>query len=886
MSALAAVVALTAMAVLASSVTAITPVGPKPLSASLLTTSQQKILASGSIKALVTAHGSGRVKVKVSATAAGKRTRLTRRRTIHFTQPRDRKVSLKLTKAGAMAIATCSPVTLTLRARPEGAFAQAADKISAVNIADLDLDSPACASQSSGSGGNGGGDGGGGFVGDEPVGGASPGPSISNGDRCDWLDTANCLYPWPNDFFTTADASTPTGRKLNLNLSSMPSNKAGVPIVPTDYNVADGFSPGNMIITKVPGLDNQTAFDNSGLVPITDMARYADPEQAAVVINADTGQRQPIWAEIDSNPSNPADRTLIIRPAKNFDEGGHYIVALRNLKDAAGNPIEPNLGFRVYRDRLITPQSTIEARRPHMEAIIHTLQAAGVKRMNLYSAWDFTVASRQTLTERARSMRDNAFAQLGDTNLSDMQVQGNSPAFSVTSNTDPGNANIAREVKGTVTVPCYLNLPGCPTGSTFNLGSNGLPAQLYPTNTISANFQCEIPKSASAANPSRISLYGHGLLGSASEVSGGNVEAMANEHNITECATDWIGFSTGDIPSVLLILQDVNNFPKLADRTQQGFLDFMFLGRALIHPSGLKTDAAFQDAGQPLIDTSHLYYDGNSQGGILGGALTALAPDFNRAVLGVPAMNYSTLLERSTDFAPYANGEFTATLCDAAGIPPDACAALPDDSPFGLYDNYPDELERPLIFSLMQLLWDRGEPDGYAQHMTTDPLPNTPPHEVLMHPSFGDHQVANVAAEVEARTIGAAAYKPAFYPGRSLDADPLFGIPAIPSFPYNGSAIVYYDGGPPSMTNPGGTTPPPTTDTAPVNGNGPGGNGADPHSYPRNDIKGRAQKSDFLMPNGMVQNYCRTQNNLLSDYALLTLSGTPTPCYSHGFTGP
>ena len=34
----------------------------------------------------------------------------------------------------------------------------------------------------------------------------------------------------------------------------------------------------------------------------------------------------------------------------------------------------------------------------------------------------------------------------------------------------------------------------------------------------------------------------------------------------------------------------------------------------------------------------------------MGGSLTALAPDFNRAVLGVPGMNYSTLLRRSVDF--------------------------------------------------------------------------------------------------------------------------------------------------------------------------------------------------------------------------------------------
>ena len=49
------------------------------------------------------------------------------------------------------------------------------------------------------------------------------------------------------------------------------------------------------------------------------------------------------------------------------------------------------------------------------------------------------------------------------------------------------------------------------------------------------------------------------------------------------------------------------------------------------------TTPAFQDGGgDPVIDTSELYYDGNSQGGILGGSLVAVAPDLTRGVLGVP----------------------------------------------------------------------------------------------------------------------------------------------------------------------------------------------------------------------------------------------------------
>ena len=60
----------------------------------------------------------------------------------------------------------------------------------------------------------------------------------------------------------------------------------------------------------------------------------------------------------------------------------------------------------------------------------------------------------------------------------------------------------------------------------------------------------------------------------------------------------------------------------------------------------------------------------------------------------------------------------------------------------------------------MQMLWDRSEMDGYANHITSDPLEDTPIHQVLLDEAFGDHQVANIAAENEARTIGAEVHQP------------------------------------------------------------------------------------------------------------------------------
>ena len=54
-----------------------------------------------------------------------------------------------------------------------------------------------------------------------------------------------------------------------------------------------------------------------------------------------------------------------------------------------------------------------------------------------------------------------------------------------------------------------------------------------------------------------------------------------------------------------------------------------------------------------------------------------------------------------------------------------------------------------LAYGLIQMLWDRSDPNGYAYRMTDNPLPNTPPHEVLSIVALGDHQVTNWQADVK-----------------------------------------------------------------------------------------------------------------------------------------
>ena len=284
-------------------------------------------------------------------------------------------------------------------------------------------------------------------------------------------------------------------------------------------------------------------------------------------------------------------------------------------------------------------------------------------------------------------------------------AQGRAPAFTVTASTpvtDPAGAALT-EVTGTYQVPCYLVTCGASAQPGFHRSSNALyapPSQL-PGNVATTNFECVVPSTATPLNPARISLYGHGLLGSADEVTAGNVEEMASEHNMVFCGTDFWGLASGDVGNDAAALGNLNLFGAVIDRLQQGALNSLFLGRLMLNPAGLASSPAFRTGGAPDIETSNLYYDGNSQGGIMGGFLTALAPDWRRAVLGVTGIDYANLLvSRSTDFAPF--GQI-------------------------LFKNYPDTSLSPLILDLMQQLWDRGDPDGYAEQMT-DPSAAGHPH--------------------------------------------------------------------------------------------------------------------------------------------------------------
>jgi hypothetical protein len=696
---------------------------------------------------------------------------------------------------------------------------------------------------------------------------AAPVAPVSTNLGCDPLDPAMCLLPFPNDLFTVADATTDTGRRVNFSPAAMPRSGAeiteggeGKAVDPTEWNRQDGYSPGSMVLTYVPGIDlhrtwgtHDRAHSEVGINEIgyfdhrdhiADIGLYEREGAPIVILNADTGELHPFWSELDAhaNATSVGEQVLILRPAVNFDEGARYIVALRSLKTSDGGAISPRAEFAAYK----SGTGADADRQQHLEAsVFGPLAEAGIGKDDLYLAWDFTVASGENLAERIVHMRDISFGNvLGDHDLADRKVQGRAPAFVIdgtSERTDGWNDSFGvshtqqvRRVEGRITVPNFMDrvqqteghfqrsgkaeVPAiggvyydapAPGSRLLDLNLDGLPDQNPIESTVNVPFLCDVPLNGEKNFPM---LEGHGLLGTRDQV--GALSSPRRNGPFMGCAVDWWGMSTSDLPTVAAIIADLSNFPSLPDRAQQGYLNFMFVGRALVHPDGFATDPAFQQDGESLIKTapvsghSTLHYDGNSQGGIMGGALVAVSPDIHRAILGVPGINYSTLLNRSIDWE------------DLYAIP--------------YYQVYRDPMEQQLGFALMQMLWDRGEGNAFAHHMTDDPYRNTPKHEVMLQVAWSDHQVSNHAAEVEARTIGAPIMVPGLPDGRHWEMNPYFADTA--GYPYEGSALIYWDSG--------NATPP--------NGNLPPTHDGDPHSHPRSEPAAGWQEAHFLMTGWMV----------------------------------
>jgi hypothetical protein len=582
--------------------------------------------------------------------------------------------------------------------------------------------------------------------------------SLAIDAACNPLGDGHCMTPWPSSVYEIDDPSTATGRRLAIPEGALPRNADGVAVDPAGWNAADGFSPAAPIAMAWRGgvsPDDLPPIDNPGL-------SLAD-DSPTVILDMTTGARIAHYAELDAQAADRPDaQALLLRPAARLVGGHRYAVAItRRVRAPDGGDLAVPAGFAALRDHRDTDHALLEAMRPRFGEVLAALEAAGVASDALVVAWDFTVASDDFLHRDLTAARDRALAALADHPIG-VTVTGDAPI-------GDGRA-IRRRITGTLDAPLLLTQGGAAApGTRIARDAAGLPAV---QGVAPVPFTAIVPACAyTAAAPVAMIVYGHGLFGSAAEVASRESQLAARELCAVIAGTDMRGMSMRDLPAFARALADLGRADEVIEVVAQGIVDHLALVRAL------RTQLARQlfvdrARGRSLVDPDRVYYYGVAQGSVLGASLLAYEPALTRGVLVAAAANYSTLLERSTDWALY-----RALLATA----------------------YPDPLDVAMAVGLFQMRWDKVEAAGIADRMLDAAPAGAPARQVLLQVALGDDQVANVGSYWLARTMGIPVVGPA-------PATP-WGLAVRPGPLPGGSAMLILDGGAPPP--PAANLPPP-----------------------------------------------------------------------------
>lgn len=563
--------------------------------------------------------------------------------------------------------------------------------------------------------------------------------------ECDPLVPEHCGSPFPSNVFTEDDASTPTGRRLALAAAAMPVNYYDVRVDPAPWNNSDGFSAGLGPTTFLPG----AVMTGTGLPRHDSIARSLEPDCPTVMLDTETGELVPHYAELDMTASDPDRRAFIIRPVVRIADARRFIVAIRDVRDASGAPLPASPAFAALRDGTPHADPSIEARRGLYSDIFARLHDVGVERDDLQLAWDYTTASRDNNTAWLLHMRDEALALVGTAG----------PEYTITSVEPEPEPGLLMAIEGTMRVPLYLDKPG--PGARLVFGTDGMPEINPDEPWADYPFKVLVPTQANDG-PRPLAQFGHGLFSEMEEIVWSEIP-FTTQYGYIVFATNWIGMAADDDRiHIGAIIENgkFEEFETATDRLHQGVLNHLLAMRMMA--GRFVDEPMIQTPAGSAIDPSQRYYFGSSQGGILGGTYMALSTDVERGLLDTAGQPYHLLLPRSAAF----------------------------DEFFDIIKaKYDDPLHVMYLLALAQILWDRTEPSGYTQFIERDLFPGTPSHRVIIRPALGDHQVTNLGAHVMARAVGAA----------HLDNGlrEVWGLERVTS-PYQGSALVEYDFGIPT----------------------------------------------------------------------------------------
>ncbi len=409
------------------------------------------------------------------------------------------------------------------------------------------------------------------------------------------------------------------------------------------------------------------------------------------LIDRDTGQALPVFAELDAHPDAVADgdATLLIRPQQALPIG--HTVAVVVLEAAAPRP-------QAFQDVLDADGEWPD----HYRSLLSELGDLGLgfAEEDIAIAWDFPVAD-------------------GTTPLRSLVAQVEAPTSWVldsvrTSDDGAGLApGVWKRLEGTFTATNFLV-----DDVVLDLAADGSVA---PTGQVEADLYVHVPESVRGAEPGTVPVvvFAHGLLADPGtflddDEDSHGVIAMLDELGAIAVATTWRGLTTDDRLHGIEVAGDFGRFNELTERAAQGVGNFLGLV-ALIQDGGLLEDPELEG----LPDPGRVSWYGISLGGTLGAVALANTERIDDAVLHVGGAAWSMMLERSAAWTTFE---------------PLLSIAIPEPE------------DRQQLFALSQLFWDPVDPVSYVAELSARPF--------LVQMAVGDDTVTNLASALMMRSTG------------------------------------------------------------------------------------------------------------------------------------
>lgn len=449
------------------------------------------------------------------------------------------------------------------------------------------------------------------------------------------------LAPIPDDFFTVADPTTRTGRRLALPFAGGGDLGRMVDGLRSELDGLDGWSPIAPIVLPLSGAVAEDSLPRT-------VEDSLDPTATVALVDvgpssSERGRRWPFELVLrhDRSPVGLESHSLWLLPALPLRPGGRYAVLIRDgMTDPEGRAMVAPLllrGALRAGDRRLG--GLTDAVRDVVSPAVSTAREALAipwSEDELVFAMVFTVRSLDALSRDPLAMRADVAAMTGPR----LRIDLLEPAR------DPGRP-LAAIVRGHFRAPRWR-----PVGEVaFTRDEQGRP---QPNGTQEIAFSLALPRSA-GEHPAPLMMYQHGNPGRAEDEIGAPIQdaflsagfAVAGFTDVWNRDPVLMGMEPR--AAILAQMLSLTASIRLDGRVPDDWIEI--LGEQLAFIAALRElgdldvlPPAAPD-GRPEIDLgAPLVYEGISQGAIHGQALLAYAPEIRAASLVAGGARLTELL--------------------------------------------------------------------------------------------------------------------------------------------------------------------------------------------------------------------------------------------------